>query len=156
MQSYSLSDVSDSVLLHDLTELVSRDRVNMATLLAHIAEVDSRRLYVPAGYPSMYIYCMDGLRLSEDAAKRRIQAARAARQFPTLFHAIANGRLHLTGVCLIAPHLNAENARDLIETTTHKRKIEIEALLARHFNVADVPPRTMTPVPPETRDSASA
>src|ERR1041385_5215349 len=110
MQNYSLSHVRDAELLRDLTELVIRDRVTTAILLAHIAEVDARRLYVRAGYPSMHAYCVDELRLSEDAAKRRTQAARAARQFPAIFQAIAEGRLHLTGVCLIAPHLTAANA----------------------------------------------
>ena len=34
------------------------------------------RLYLPAGYPSMYEYCVNELRLSEDATYKRIQAAR--------------------------------------------------------------------------------
>ena len=46
-------------------------------MLAYIAEVDSRRLYVPAGYPSMFAYCVGHLRCSEDAASKRIHAAPA-------------------------------------------------------------------------------
>ncbi|MEK7317316.1 MAG: HNH endonuclease signature motif containing protein, partial [Candidatus Eisenbacteria bacterium] len=117
------------------------ERVTTATLLAHIAEVDARRLYVPAGYTSMHAYCVEELRLSEDAAYKRIQAARAAGQYPALFPAMAEGRLHLAAVCLLAPHLTAKNADELIEAATNRRKSEIEGFLARRFPPPDAPAR---------------
>ena len=69
---YSLTHLSDHALLHDLATLVARERATTAEVLAHIAEVDARRLYVPAGYPSMYCYCVQELHLSEEAARKRI------------------------------------------------------------------------------------
>ena len=141
MRDYTLTHLSDDVLLRDLATLVSRDRATTATLLAHIAEVDARRLYVPAGYPSMHAYCVDELRLSEDAAYKRITAARAARRFSALFSAIAEGRLHLAAVSLLAPHLTPENAEELIEAATHRRKSEIEEFLALRFTVPELPAR---------------
>ncbi len=149
MQSYSLSQVLDAVLLRDLAGLIARDRATTASLLAHIAEVDARRLFVPAGYPSMHAYCVDELRLSEDAASKRIQAARAARRFPALFTALAEGRLHLTAVWLLAPHLTHEKADELIQTATHKRKFEIEEMLARRFPPFEAP-ASLRPVPAVT------
>ena len=134
MQNYSLTHVSDVVLLRDLAELIARDRLTTAEILAHIAEVDARRLYAPAGYSSMHGYCVGELGLSEDAAFKRIQAARAARQVPELFAAVADGRLHLAGVCLLAPHLKPENAEELIEAASGKRKSEIEDWLARRYS----------------------
>src|SRR2546425_5902793 len=133
MHDYALTHLSDAVLLRDLMALVARDRTTTAALLAHIAEVDSRRLYAPAGYSSMHAYCVDELRLSEDAAYKRIRAARAARQFPVLFGAIADGRLHLAAVYLLAPHLTPVNVHELIEMATHRQKSEIEELLAQRF-----------------------
>jgi hypothetical protein len=138
MLQYTLAHLSDAVLLRDLAALVAQDRVTTAALLAHIAEVDARRLYVPAGYSSMHAYCVEELRLSEDAAYKRIQAARAARQFPTLFHGLAEGRLHLAAVCLLAPHLTPENSGELIEAATHRRKSEVENWLAGRFSVQGV------------------
>src|SRR5512144_1435993 len=120
MHEYLLSQVSDAVLLRDLAALVAKDRLTTASLLAHIAEVDARRLYAPAGYPSMHAFCLEELRLSEDAAYKRIQAARAARRFPALFAAVAEGRVHLAAVCLLAPHLTEENAEELIQAATHR------------------------------------
>src|SRR5215831_1400408 len=77
---YSLAHLTDGTLLQNLHSLVAKDRSNTADLLAHIAEVDQRRLYAPAGYPSMKTYCLGELHLSEDAASKRIQAARIARR----------------------------------------------------------------------------
>src|SRR6185312_8390533 len=112
MRDYSLDHLSDTALLRELASLVARDRLTTAELLAHIAEVDARKLYVPAGYPSMLAYCVEKLRLSEDAAGRRIQAARVGRKFPALLPALADGRLHLTAACLLAPHLTQENVEE--------------------------------------------
>jgi len=133
MLAYALTHLSDAILLRDLAALVAQDRTTTAALLAHVAEVDARRLYLPAGYPSMHAYCVDSLLLSEDAAYKRIQAARAARQFPAIFTGLAEGRLHLAAVCLLAPHLTPENADELVAAAAHQRKSEIEVLLARRF-----------------------
>jgi 5-methylcytosine-specific restriction endonuclease McrA len=130
MRDYSLTHLSDTVLLRDLHTLIVQERDTAAAVLAHLAEVDARRLYVPLGYSSMHGYCMEELRFSEDAAYKRIQAARAAREFPILFTELAEGRLHLTAVCLLAPHLTPENAEELVRAAAHRRKSEIEDLLA--------------------------
>src|SRR5262245_51349836 len=86
-----------------------------AGVLAHLAEVDARKLYLPKACSSMHMYCIRVLGLSESAAFKRIAAARAARDFPVLFEAIASGRLHLSAVVLLAPHLTEENVVAVIE-----------------------------------------
>ena len=133
MPDYSLTHVSDRDLLRGLASLVAQDRTTTAALLAHIAEVDARRLYAPAAYPSMYLYCVHELHLSEDSAYKRILAARTARQFPAIFDALAEGRLHLTAVKLLAPHLTPENADALLKAAAKKTTREIEQLLAERF-----------------------
>src|ERR671930_206291 len=133
MSVYALSHVSDSALTRNLASLVAQDRTNTAALLAHIAEFDGRRLYLPAGFPSMILYAVHELHLSEDAAYKRTQAARTARQFPAIFDAVAEGRLHLRGVNLLAPYLTPENADALLEAAAHKTTREIEQLLAERF-----------------------
>ena len=143
MQTYSLSHLADHVLLHDLKALNSRDHATVAALLAHIAEVDERRLYAPAAYSSMYLYCVHELRMSEDTAHRRIGVARTARQFPAIFAAIADGRLNITAVLLLAPHLTPElpqeKANELLAASALKTKAEIQRLLAERFPQPDVP-----------------
>src|SRR5204863_8206548 len=75
MKTYALSHLSDSVLVHGLHTIAARERGITAEFLAYLAEVDERRLYLPAGYPSMYEYCVRELHCSEDAALKRIRAA---------------------------------------------------------------------------------
>ena len=139
MSTYSLAHLSDSTLLRDLATLVARDRVTTAEILAHIAEVDARKLYLPAAYPSMYAYCIGELRMSEDTAYKRIQAARVARRFPVVLAAVADGRLHLSAVCLLAPHLTEDTAAELLAAAAHQTKSEIERLLAQRFPRPDLP-----------------
>ncbi|HEY3215804.1 MAG TPA: HNH endonuclease, partial [Candidatus Eisenbacteria bacterium] len=138
MSRYALSHLADRTLLRDLTVLVAQDRTTTAELLAHIAEVDARKLYLPAAYPSMHAYCLGELHFCEQAAFKRILAARTARRFPAILDAVAEGRLHLTGVVLLAPHLTEGTADDLLAAATHKSKAEIERLLAASFPRADV------------------
>src|SRR3989475_4155724 len=125
MPSYSLSHVSDRDLLRNLACLVAQDRNTVAELLAHIAEVDARRLYLPAGFPSMFLYCVHELHLSEDSAYKRTQAARTAWQFPAILDAVAEGRLHLRGVNLLAPYPTPENADALLQAAANKTTRQI-------------------------------
>ena len=135
---YSLSHLSDPDLLSNLSALVARERAATAELLAHIAEVDARRLFRDAAYPSMFAYCVAELHLSEDAAYKHITTARASRRFPMLYDAIADGRLHLSAVLLLAVHLTSESIAELVAAAAHKSKLEIERLLAERFPLPDV------------------
>jgi hypothetical protein len=146
MRVYTLSHVSDQALLAELAALVAADGETTAALLAHIAEVDARQLYLPAACASMYVYTTRVLHLAEDAAFKRIRAARTARRFPQIFGAIADGTLHLSGVLLLAPHLTDDNADELLAAAAHKSKVEIELLLAQHRPRPDVPTR-LEPAP---------
>ena len=71
--------------------------------------------------------------MSEDAAYKRIQAARAARRFPSIFEDMAEGRLHLAAVCLLAPHLTAGNAAEFLAASAGRTKAEVERLVAERF-----------------------
>jgi len=141
MPRCSLSHLSDHVVEQHLRALLARDRHITAALLAHLAEFDARRLYLPAGYASLWAWCVGELHLSEDAAAKRIHAARAAREFPAIFEMVADGRLHLSAVSLLAPHLTAQNAGTLLAAATHKSKSDVQLLLASHAPRPDVPTR---------------
>src|SRR5882672_9312892 len=147
MSSYSLSHLTDRVLVRALAAIDAKERTVTAEWLAHIAEVDARRLYLPAGYSSMYEYCVHELRRSEDSICNRIRAARTARKFPAVFPAVADGRLHLSAIVMLAPHLTPDTADELLAAAAHKTKAEIKQLLAQRFPQPDVPTR-ITPLSP--------
>jgi len=133
MHDFSLKHLSDAALLEGLAGLASDDRITNARLLAHIAEVQRRRLYLEHGCSSMYRYCVDRLHMSADVAYKRVRAARAVRRCPAILAAIADGRLHLSGVALLATHLTRENAHELVAAAEGKSRREIERLLAERF-----------------------
>ena len=141
MQSRSLSHLTDHELTRALAAKAACERTSTADLLAHIAEFDARKLYLPAGYDSMYAYCVHELHMSDDSALKRIRAARAAHQFPAIVAAIATGRLHLSGVAVLARHLTPENANELLAAAEHKTRVEIQLLVAQRFPQPDLPTR---------------
>jgi 5-methylcytosine-specific restriction endonuclease McrA len=130
---------ASQALLQHFTRLLAHDRGTTAELLACIAEIDARRLHLRAGYSSTFRYCVEEFHLSENSTYKRIQAARAARRFPWILDAIAEGRLHLTALVMLAPHLSAHNAEELVREATHGSKAQIEALRARRFGRPDAP-----------------
>ena len=142
---HELKNVSDDELLRRLSDLLRQSRRVESVLVAHIAEVDARRLYArDAG--SMFTYCTQVLHLSEHEAYARITVARASRRFPELLAMLADGRLHLSGIAKLAPHLIDENRTGLLARAAHKTKAQIEELVAEIAPKADVPP-TMRKLP---------
>ncbi len=117
-----LRSIPDHELLHRLAELMRQSRRVEADIVAHIAEVDERRLYAREALPSMFAYCTDVLHLSEAEAYLRIWAARASREHPMLLTMLADGRLHLTAIAKLVPHLTRENRAGLLERATHRSK----------------------------------
>jgi hypothetical protein len=126
----TLTSLSDEVLLRRLFELLGQTRRVEAEVVAHIGEVDARRLYAREAAPSMFAYCTDLLHLSEAEAYLRITVARASREHPILLEMLADGRLHLSGIAKLAPHLNADSRDAVLERASHKSKREIEELVA--------------------------
>jgi len=139
MTSVPVSRLSDDAVIRELKESVAEDGLHTARQVALIAEARSRRLYAAAGYPSMYRYCLGELHLSEDAAWKRLQVAGAARNCPGVLAALAESRVHLSGLTLLATHLTSQNADELLASATHKSKREIERFLAERFPKADLP-----------------
>ncbi len=132
MTASSLTTLSDQELLAEVTALAGRERQATAQLIAALAEVDSRRLYLGEGCSSLFTYCTQVLRLSEHAAYGRIEAARLARRFPHVLDLLADGSVTLTTVCLLAPLLTADNHREVLESARHKSKRDVEHIVAAH------------------------
>jgi hypothetical protein len=138
--SPSLIRLSDHDLIAALARLSRCERSATADLIAHLAELDARRLYRGLGYSSLFVYCTAALRLSEHEAYNRIEAARAARRFPVVLDRLRDGSANLTTVRLLAPHLTAANHEDLLASAFGRGRREVEELLARRFPREPVPP----------------
>jgi hypothetical protein len=126
----ALHAIPDDELLHRLGELVSHSLRVEADLVAHIGEVDERRLYAREASPSMFAYCTERLHLSEAEAYRRITVARAARQHEVLLAMLRDGRLHLSGIAMLAPLLTRDNRDAVLARAIHLSKRQIQELVA--------------------------
>ncbi len=80
-----LGGLSDNQLLVHLQDLIQRNHGLEAELVAHVGEVDARRLYLEQACTSMFHYCVHVLHFAEAVAYKRIAVARAARKFPAVW-----------------------------------------------------------------------
>jgi 5-methylcytosine-specific restriction endonuclease McrA len=80
----------------------------------------------------MLEFCMEEYGITEDEALKRIQTARAARDFPVLFVALDEGRICLTRIRMLAPHLTPENMTELLGAAQrHHRLSDFRQFLNR-------------------------
>src|SRR5450432_2105979 len=105
---YRLDGLENDELVTALSALVQREHELLSDFLAHLAELDERRLYLGLGFSSLFAYCTDALRLSKSSAGRRIAAARVCRTFPEAFARAARGELELSVLCELSKYLDAE------------------------------------------------
>jgi len=103
-----LSVVEDNKLLINLKNLVEKERRVTALILAHLDEVQRRRLYAQEGCGSLFDYCVRVLKYTEGAAARRISAMKLIRTVPETEKAIEEGRLSLTNAAMVQNFLNRE------------------------------------------------
>jgi hypothetical protein len=138
------SHLCDVDLVARVTSLARCEREATACLVAHLAELDARRLYLAAGFSSLFTYSCEVLHLSEPAAYNRIEAARAARRFPVVLEMLAEASLSLATVRLLASHLTEENHQELLAAAAGRSKRGVEELLVRYFPRPDVPAAVRT------------
>src|SRR6266446_6396974 len=132
--------LSDQDLLAHLGAIAGGEREASVELVAHLAALDSRpSVYLERGFGSLHAYCTQALRLSEDAACNRIEAARACRRFPVILELLASGEMTLTSVRLLRRHLTPENHRDVLDKAKGRTLKEIDLLVAAVAPQPDAP-----------------
>lgn len=111
---WNLSTLSDNQLLQDLSELLAGSARVEARIVAHLTEVEERRLHLKAACSSLFDYCLRRIGLSESEAFHRITAARLARRFPVIFELLEGRAIHLSALRILRDHLTTENHRELL------------------------------------------
>jgi len=138
MMTTILSALSDADLLANVRQAARHERDATAKLVALLAEVEARRLYLGEGYGSMFAFCTRALHMSEHAAYSRIEAARVARRFSVVLEMLADGRLSLTTIGLLAPHLTDDNSDALFDAARFQSKRDTERLIATLYPQPDI------------------
>jgi hypothetical protein len=158
--SFPPASMSDAALLDEVSRLARDERHASARLVAHLAELDARRLFLGAGFPSLFAYCTEALHLSEDAACNRINAARLVRTVPGVLGMLQDGRLNLTTIRLLKPILGDERRDEVLAAAAGKSRREVELLVARYAPGPLIPasirklpePKAMAMPPPVAPD----
>ena len=131
--------VSDDTLLRGLFETLKKTRHCEADLVAYIAEVDARQLYAREASPSMFAWCTERLDLTEQATYVRITVARASREHPELLTMLRDGRLNLSNIARLAPHLTPGNRRAVLKRAAGMTQRQVKELIAELKPQPDVP-----------------
>src|ERR1051325_6832303 len=141
------SRLSDDELLAHVARLASTERGGTASLVSHLAELYGRRLHEQAGFSSLFTFCTEALRLTEHEAYDRMKAAKAVRRFPAVLGMLASGRVSLTAIRLLSPHLTEPNHQELLAAAAGMGKRQLQELIAQRFPEPDVP-FSMEALPP--------
>src|SRR5690349_13332730 len=137
-QFWELGQVGDEHLLQGVRALVREDRRVTARLLAHLAEVEDRRLQLKQAKSSMFEYCLE-LGMSEDEAWRRLCAARIAKGFPEVYRMLDERTLSLSVICGLKQYINEANHTELLEGVADMSYRKAAEWLAGRFPQPDVP-----------------
>jgi hypothetical protein len=138
MSMTGVQHLTDDELVAGTERFCRVERSATAALIEHLSEIEARGVHLARGFASLYAYCRGHLGLPEHASYNRMEAARAARRFPVIVPMLADGRLSLTTVRVLAPHLDGENHLALLGNAIGKSKDEVKELVARWFPKANV------------------
>jgi len=136
----NITRLSNDDLIANTRRAAANERHATAELVALLAEIEARELYLGLGFSSLFAYCTRVLHLSEEAAYRRIEAARVALRFPVILDRLASGELTLSAVKLLREHLTAENHVTLLDRARHQSTRAIERMVAQLAPKLDVAP----------------
>ncbi|MEK2690608.1 HNH endonuclease [Bdellovibrio sp. GT3] len=142
----NLSALSNEELTGRLEKLAHSERKITHLVLNHINEMESRRLYAELGFDSMFRYLTRHLKYSEDAAYRRLSAARILKQAPQVAEKLENGTLTLTQLTQVQNALKLEAKINpnttsvsllptVLEKIESKTSFETKSTLAKDFNL---------------------
>ncbi len=136
-----LRKLSDEGLLGRVGELVDLERRTTANLVVSLAEVEVRELHLRDGSPSLFTWCRERWGFGEDKAYNYVKAVEWVRRWPEMGAMLADGRLSLSGMRVIGPHLDEGNVGERLAEAAGKSKRELTELVARWSPRPDVPAR---------------
>ena len=126
----AIKGISDKALLSGIRRLSQKERKTVLSILVHLVEIDSRRLYLSMGYSSLFEFCVKHLGYSESRAVRRVQVARCIGQFPQCYDALSSGKVNMTNLASITRIITAENVSDLLSRIAGASRKEVDLLVS--------------------------
>lgn len=127
------ANVKNTDLTAAMKTLVKDERQALGDFLLHLNEATKRGLHLELGWSSAFKYLMGEFNFSEPATAKRLAAARLIDRLPQSLPYIQTGKVHLTGIYILAKHLKEENCQSTLEACSGKSKSWIEEYVAKNF-----------------------
>ncbi len=108
----NVKKLSNAQLLSQTKNLVQKERQVNVLVLQHLQEIESRKLYLKRGFPSLFEYAIKELGYSHSAAYRRIKAMRLCRDIPQATSKIKTGNLNLTTASQLQTFFEKKKRKD--------------------------------------------
>ena len=118
----------------EIKDLVSKERYYTYEILKKLNELDSTRIYCELGHSSLFEYCTNELKYSEDQAYRRIASARLMQKTPEIKNKIKSGELTLSHLSKASSlfnkiNLNQEQKLNFFERLTNTSSNQAEKII---------------------------
>jgi hypothetical protein len=104
-----------------------------AMLVSVLQELDLNKTYLHYEQASLYVYCINLLKLSESATYALISIARKSVKVPELKQAIEEKRITLTNARRIVPVITQSNKDEWLTKTASLSPLKLERALAQSF-----------------------
>ncbi len=101
----------------------------IADVVEHLAEADRREWHIRKGFSGLTNYCVARLKYSQEAAGKRVTAARLVRKYPLALQMLRDGDVHLSGLLVLSPVLQADNYEERLQAAAGKTREQIELLV---------------------------
>jgi 5-methylcytosine-specific restriction endonuclease McrA len=128
----NLTTLKDEELETKLQHSLANERKEKTLVIEALAEVDARGLWAKQGFSSFFAYCVEKQHLSESSAGKRIQVVKAVQKHPYLLEYLQEGKLHLSAVVVLSPHLDKEYTGELVQRSCHQSRSQIEKLIVTY------------------------
>ena len=109
--------LSDRALLRQTSTLVRHERHLQAAVIDHLAEIESRRLFLQRGCSSLFDYAVRELGYSDAAAGRRVGAVRLCADQPDARERLRDGSLTLSAAAELQWAFDRQRRRGAISGT---------------------------------------
>jgi hypothetical protein len=117
-------NMTDDELHVSAIKAAHHDRQSQINTIAHLKEVDTRRLFSKMGYSGIFSYAVSALGFSEPAAGQRIQAMRLTQSVPLANIKIQSGQMSVSSAASVQQFIRREEkANDRVFSAAEKELI---------------------------------
>ena len=123
MTAADIKKLSDSELIERTEKAVLHEREMTNSVLDHLREIQSRRLYARLGFSSMFEYCTKHLKYCNASAQLRIDAMRLAVELPEIKESLENGSLGLSVIGSFQKFVRHDKQRKKSYTAAEQKEL---------------------------------